>query len=75
MLTSDISKIAIASTVFAWWTGFIQEVNLEVIFADLISTDTGFLESIEFTGLANDLPPIPGTFITLVKSSATDELD
>ena len=43
------------------------EVYLEVILADLIVTEEGFFESVEFINLANDLSPTPTIFINFVK--------
>ena len=48
---------------------------MEVTLESFIGTDVGFLESVEFTSSANDFPPIPATFIALVKSSATHDFD
>ena len=39
-----------------------------------MATDAGFLESVAFTNLANDLPPTVATFITDVRSLSTDTI-
>ena len=66
-------RMAISLAMLAWWT----EPRLGVFLGaplDFVGTDYGFLESITFNNLANDIQPAVATFVTEVRSSATDSI-
>ena len=67
LLISGVSIITISSAVLAWWTGLRPGICLEVILADLIDSDEGLFESVEFTSLVNYLMPTSATFVTFIK--------
>ena len=73
LLLIGVSRIVISLAMLAWRTRRRPEIFFGVPL-DFAVTDAGFLESIAFTNSVNELSPTAATFVTDVRSSATDDI-
>jgi len=75
LLMSGYRRIAISSAELAWCTGLKPGVTFTCVFIGLPNTEEVFLESVGFTSSVSNLPVVIATFISSVRSSATDKIE